>query len=862
MQIVLIKFNLYVKIILMKRHMNLNFKLISSCLLSLLLVVLIAFGFFAFNDKGKVNATNTAKSELFLPANELEYRALTSPTGIYHDGKVTAIIENNTNPSLSVSIDGITKSLTFTQLTSVNLLNDNTLLFTTEARLKKIDLSNFKTESLTSASLCEEFDNKAVSNFDLNSNYIVTTHEELTVFAIDGSSITELPDELDVYSRSHVAINDNNQIFYVNADSELCMIYADNVGGNSKILAQINPTTITADNDYVYYVFNNKIFRIPVDGGSPELLTASDPDYDLGNVITPAGISLYNGNLLIADTGLNAVQEFAINGNVLEFTGFAIAKNKTAYNRVTSNAIDVEKYGDTVAVLDDYKLSVINTKTLNVYDRSNFKNYLKTQGVGIDASGIALGNDKVLIFNGSTSYSILNLSSGSFTPLTLPEQHVYDACYQSGKFYVYAYTNSDSRVVYSIDENDADYTAVKVFEDDVDAKIINVDVFGNVYLASDTTVHLYEKANGYEEKIIKDDRVGVKKMLTDLGGTLYLLDNQGVSVLNSGEFNGITLSSPFASAVTSFALDFVTSSVYFVYGGEETVCTSNDMGNLSLSNAIPTAEYVTSDNTADIETLKVYKPKDGTNVYSVKKADKSFYFEKLVRDRNEYVYICPITLDNGISSVTLYALAGQTETVLVNSLDLESVQLDVKDSTTDTAYTATGVNVYYIPIMTKNSEYSLSDNSTMVRLNSGAKFTPEKVLNYLGNEFYYATVEVNGTTYKGYIPTAFTTVNLAQNFELENFTYEKVKATTLYSDFELSTEIATLKSGTKVKLYAINDGVATVSVEIDGEWTVGYINAKDIKNEPSRAVRNALIIIAVAACLSATTAYFILKKND
>ena len=78
----------------------------------------------------------------------------------------------------------------------------------------------------------------------------------------------------------------------------------------------------------------------------------------------------------------------------------------------------------------------------------------------------------------------------------------------------------------------------------------------------------------------------------------------------------------------------------------------------------------------------------------------------------------------------------------------------------------------------------------------------------------------------------------------------------------MTSEICLLEDGATVKLYQIEDGVALVGVTVDGEFTLGYIDAKDIKDQPSRALRNALIIVAVAACLSATTAYFVLKKKN
>ena len=70
-----------------------------------------------------------------------------------------------------------------------------------------------------------------------------------------------------------------------------------------------------------------------------------------------------------------------------------------------------------------------------------------------------------------------------------------------------------------------------------------------------------------------------------------------------------------------------------------------------------------------------------------------------------------------------------------------------------------------------------------------------------------------------------------------------------------------LTDGTSVRVLENNDGVIKVAVKDGDEWIVGYLKASAIKNEPQRAIRNILIVLAVVACVCGTSTYFILRRK-
>ena len=140
--------------------------------------------------------------------------------------------------------------------------------------------------------------------------------------------------------------------------------------------------------------------------------------------------------------------------------------------------------------------------------------------------------------------------------------------------------------------------------------------------------------------------------------------------------------------------------------------------------------------------------------------------------------------------------------------------------------------------------------------------TPTAKISFLGIDFYFASVDFSGQNICGYIPVAFTVEVLSEDFAWDKYTIVEIKSTVLYSDFSLETEIQELSDGKQVRLISTENGICKVAVKLeDGTFINGYIKSSAIKDEPNRAIRNILIILAVTASVCGSVSFFLLRRK-
>ncbi len=878
------KYDLYDKIIFMN-----TFRIFKKRYFILLAVICSVLFFTAafctnlFNTHANAQIINV-ENEKFLPVTDLEYKALTAPIDAYSDEGVTAIAQESQTLLIYYNGKYVDEIGGFTAIKQVLKLNDLSLLVSDGGSIYKINLENLDGDiSAVKTSIIDKTSNNNIGGnfFDLNDQYLVTAYSTIaTVYSHDGSEFSSLG-SVTIKDNVPIAINDNDEIFYVASDG-LYKLSTSSISLAFGVLVQagVTPDRMIANREYVFYIDNYEIYRVPVTGGQAQKLTVSDVDakFELGKLSSPSGISFKGENLLISDSTLGTVQEFKIENDELVFTGFAIAKGKTAFNRVNAApTADVEKYGNTVAVLDNYKLTVINTASTERYSRSNYKNYFSGTGELLGEympDGFALGKDTVLLVyktgTSDASIKLLNLNSGvTSNVISISTSPVIrDVCYQSGTYYLLS-DNGGTSTVYAVNENNFNVDIDDIIYSTTDlASSIAVDTYRNIYLSNGSSVYCVKKADAGEQKgsyvciSTIDGFTDVKKIGYDLSGGLYLLDNGKVSY-----YINQTLAATYSvngGQITAFSMDYVDDKTFILTNGQEYVSVSEKFDNLTLSDVNAPTEYVIRSDNADIIDLKAYKAANSANTYIMEKISEHFNFVGLNDKIDEYLLICPITASNAHgASVTLYALAGSDHVAFIDiaqavEIDLSPVALPDGAS----AYTTTDVDGYYMPLFTREGKYQLIDqDNNAVRIEKGVKFTPKYEFTYLDNEFYFATFTVNGVTHTGYIPKSFTVEILSKDFVWNNYTIDTVNKTTLFSDQQLSVAIKELTDGTSVRVLSKDGGVIKVAVKDGNEWVVGYIKTTAIKNQPQKAVRNILIVLAVVACVCGTSTYFILRKK-
>ncbi len=839
----------------MKTQKTISIKIILIIFLTLALAV-SALGLISVN---KVKANTTPQTQLVLPNNNLEYQNLTSPVDAYSDDEVTAILQDG---KLIYYINGkyeIIESDKLIQAKQVKKLDSQTLLLSSGAIIKRVNLNTKELPTL-------ELNDTDVGGtfFDFNSKYLVTTAGTTAkTYTFDGSNLASNI-ITNIAIDSPIAINANDEIFYIKDNN----LQKQKVGLNSSAtqLKQVSSSSIIANNEYVYYLLGADIYKISVNGGDSVLLTKPNSEYDLGKIVNPVSISFKGENLLI--TGDNAVQEFSVKeDNSLEFTGFAIAKNKTAYNRISNSVKEIEREKDTLATLDnDYFTLTTVAETFNSYDTSNFNKNIKADSLkknDIFPDSFALGETSALFLydsnNGEYKNGLTYLSSfdSQINGVEIVNaKNFTDIVYQSGKYYVLAHKNDNSSQIFVSEELNELSFSLFAEATNLSASQMEIDVFGNVYLYKSGKIYALNKSTK-TASIISEGTINVRKLQADLGGNLFALDDNNAihAYVNKAWQTPISFASNItANKINSFALDFDRQEVFMTYSGEELIVKTNALNNVSIDNLKATSFVTTSSNALD--DLKTYTAEAGANVYSVSKTDTGFKFNNLVDNITDYAFITEIE-NNGTK---LFALAGQESLILISSSQVKETTPQKQTEVPQTAFITTSVSGYYFPLITENSDYALLDGQT-VRLSKEQAIYPKHKITFLQKDYYFAEFTMGENTYMGYVPVDYTIEILSQDFKWNNYALKKVNATTVYLEKEMTNSIKELAKDTEIRLISIENGVAQILFSTENGYANGYISAKAIQNGAKTAIRNILIILAVVTSACGTATFFLLRKK-
>lgn len=654
-----------------------------------------------------------------------------------------------------------------------------------------------------------------------------------------------------------IAVNDAGHLFYITGQELRCCDLATN--NDILLLGPVSAgenTALIADEEYVYFTGggSNKIYRIPIDGGRQDELKSSG-DFDLDTLTRPSSISFNGGNLLVADKQEGFIAEYAIDGDRLSFTGFAVSKGKSAFNRVSSTVKDVARDGDEIAILDADKLSIIkHDENFNYKDRKCYTNYT-AEAVG-NPIMMSYGADKVLLGYRDNSVSLRNASDAVNGEKAVGISGVLkDLGYFYGDYY--ALTDDGDKTVLFVnrsgetDENGAATFSPLVTLTGVHGKTFVIDLDKNAYILSETAVYA-------DSQELTSNNIGATMLSTDLNRNLFAVSGRTVYYydVNAKTFER---AAEFGSNISGFYMGFDKSSVYATFEDEEFLYVVNDIGNASIDSAeVPSSLTERSDAVLPYELKAATVDEDCICFYVT--ANEKLTFNSITSCSGQYVTVCKIVSRGVNGDVSFYALADRFGIILVNAEYLEKYNLDVSAVATKAVVT-TSVNAYALPIINKQDLFAMTNANGVIRLDKGTKLLTLQKVNAVDREFYYCTFKYGDETLAAYVPTSFTTDKLTEEYVTQTYTYEKINPTEVFSDKDLTDKIYTINETVTVKVYDKADKVALISAEIDGQTVYGYVDASSVADEPNKAIRNILIALVAITCACGTTTYFLLRKK-
>lgn len=662
-----------------------------------------------------------------------------------------------------------------------------------------------------------------------------------------------------VDAQKPVALNASGMAFYCYDNK----IVKNNVNdfGDGEFFSNLNPSSMIANDQYLFVISDYSIYKIDVQTKEQiELSFKVEDAFDLGKCNKPKSLSFKGENLLITDSE-GSVQEFTVDGDKLVFTGFAIAKGKSAFNRVSSTARDVERYGDITAVLDDVKLTIIKGgEDFNPYSRSSFLNldlpYFEENGFEELPIKLTLGNQLVLIGFSDNTASLFNIKSQEFSSLSGFNGVVKDLCYQSGTFYLLATDSTSLGVsiysVYELQEGQTEFS--KLFSINGYAERITVDVFKNVFVSTGSNIVKHLKKDDYASKPHSAIN-GVKKLCSDLGGNLFALTTDGsIQYYQDGWKKSITTIT--IGNTSNFSLAFDRKEVTLLKTEQEMIYLDASHPNSSITDVKIPYNYVETGSEANTQ-LKFYTVSSDANVYEVYKGNGTFDYKGLASREEEYLYLATVSADG--FTPKMLVLLGKDRPFLVNDLEC-SIKSKTYESVSGQRFITTGVNAYYLPVISRNDDYVLKDGKT-IHLNKGDVVNIVKRFTFLERDYYLASVTVAGKTYQAYLPENFTAEILSEAYTSYKFTLETLNKTTMYKNSDLTEKIIDINSDTTVRVFEKTDGILKIALLIDDVWVVGYVDSESVINYNSRNIKNAVVISVLCAVICSSSILIISKKN-
>ena len=770
-------------------------------------------------------------ADVILPAREYEYYGLNSPLNAYCDDDVTAVTESN---RLIVFYNGETRVLDGrTSLNQVKRYKSDSLIFS--------DNGSIYIYSLSTGEVTDAKDVIAAgiggSYFDYNGTYLITAFSSaMQIYGATQSTVEG------IQQLTPVAIN-SDSVFYVKGNKIYRTLLSDMLAEPETILSEVNPSAMIASDDYLYYIKEGAIRKVDLESKQDVALSTEPSPFDLGKILRPEGLSFKDENLLVTDSEGNCVQEFKVEGDILKFTGFAIAGGKTAYNRLNGIQL-IKKFGNGLVVTDANKMTVLSlTDGFDGYKQEYFDNRFIDDAPDYFAAG-----KTAVVYSSDNVISVFRY--GDETPHTLRTiSTVKDAFYSGGKFYVLSNNGANTTI---ITVNEKDFLLSEKTVVGVTANAVFTDCADNLYFADD----LYVYKNVKDEVLC--DRQLTSQFSFDLAGNIFALKDGKIYRFDGEGFTAAFVS-PYGD-ITAYALSFDGKDVLYSVEGSDFIYKTDTLGNADFGSCEKDGDFALDDNVP--AELKIYTVKDGYPVYGVDYTDGAFVFNDFAEKREEYALIGEIAINSPYSSLDYYALATGSGVVLVPAAAAEEKDV-VKTVSEKTVYVTTKVSAYILPVMTKTDIFTLKDGENEVlRLEKGVKITAEYYFTALGTEYLFGSVKAGGEDIAVYVPANFTTDKRYEDADTVNYTIEKIKPCTVYSDPELTDIIAEFTETTEVRLIKKHADSLYISFDTADGVKEGYVEAKYLVNEPNVTVRNVLAILALFTCICGTITYFVLRKKS
>ncbi len=633
--------------------------------------------------------------------------------------------------------------------------------------------------------------------------------------------------------------------------------------GAGRFLISAKPLSLAVQAETAYYLGTladntRAVYTVNLSTGTETMLIG---------LTNPAacGLTVKGNTLYVAYANADTTQKQYITRYTLSEGGATLAGEICAYSsredRLSSNAAAIAEYEGTVSIADGENNRILT------FDGTAYHSL----PLEFSPSFLAVSEDYILTGTGNRIFLMKKDGTVEHEIPPLEERKtVKKATFaSSGKFYLLLEVTEQGNPFFSVAEYRLQEKAFT--EDFISAEksetvlSLATDLSNHLYLLKSTGVSVYD-TQGKLKSTVAGNFSDAYDLQVDFENNLYFLLSAGrIGVLKDGDTQISTLYNlltdyPYLKneRPVSFYLSFLDKPCYVLYSGfvmkTESVVLSSP-----VEIEIPTDVDVTA-------------PHSGAKYVTASEGAVFFHFDLSTHNQSQrsplgyervtapttYIYLA----DTGAYA---YVLRGKNAGFIRKEYLTEITPEQPHTPKEGVPVTTVSCNLYRYPLL--YSVYQIKDeNAATVSLLKNTALTVTREVQHEGITYYVLSYGES----VAYLPQGLVTYQTAlpktESYTLR--TVQKVYGETpvLYADAACTQKICDLKDETRIRVYGVKDGVATVVFITETEGTAvqthGFLPEKFLVNRGSNVGVIALVILLLVLSLVLSTAYLIKRKGN
>lgn len=796
------------------------------------------------------DTANEVRTEIFSPSTYLEYCELSGPYDFrYNEATNTYAIAEADRIIIYTDDKFKEYDMTGYNISEIRFYGDNYLAFASTGILYTVKIDEWTdSSSAVSTSL-------AATSFDVyGDTFIMSAGNSFIVaqatVSDSGFEFTKTTTYKEDISFNAIAAISETQWYCVNEGS-LYLYNSNNNGSYNKIASNLNDTRYGCYGDGVYYATcQDGVYSVDLTQGAPtaKLIIGTKQTEELGNIISPQGISYYNGKIYVTDHQVNAVSE--IDPDAKAFTGYYISARSEGAGRVSTAAADITANSEYVYALDKGQIKAV--------EYGGSEKPVLDMPVSGTYKAFAVSDDNVLLINGNDKICAVKLSGEKAEYCEISEDlaEIGDPCAITafdGTFYILNNDIQGGVVVTEVYALDAENFSglEKVTQISGTGENITADIYGKLYVqlknGNERSVVSVLPANSESAKEVFRTEYEVLSIAVDFECNIYVLteNNCIVRVDEDGNAEEFTLvlsdNLPTSATAKDIAIVPATEDMYALYDGFILKINSEDLKIASPFNIAVPDGY---ENAFD----------DGFVLCKITVGSRYFEIDISATDGEYFEYVGYSTyigseefavLDKG-DKYTL--VANDNLVAVVRTQDITDYAPNYTEADTD-MFVTVNAHMYTYPVLMEYFRITSLDENQSV--NTVKTFT------FNGTEF--AVIETEGGE-NGFLPLSVMKTNVAIDDSPYECYYLAVgnKGANVYSESTLYRTIGRLNAYETVKIYGVEDGA--YKIYYNGE--VAYISANDVEDRGKIKIRNFVLVSIAVLAVVITVVFFYRRKYN